>query len=641
MEITKAFDLWMNITGVNPNDTSIRLRDMDVHTANGVLKNSLQYDTTYVTTFMLMKMYLEEFLENRSISLKEIIDKYDVFKDWLAQIDELKSILYSEEVTSNQKAFQALLKQGLAHYGADDAVYDSMVANEENLAEIRFSSFNAINQLEVVQFSHGLPSEKRAKVHSHVHLFKDINTLLSWMMNVESGVVLAMIQDEKQLSDAYFVFAIRNGGTLSVLTDRKKTAHPLQSMMSRTRLEGRQFYERISQYHFPYSILDITYGDNGRAYITSEETSLMQKEEGFAVKEIKDLEHDEIVWIMMMFDFIEEKFFREDFKVKELSYTAKMIENTNFLLENAKGHEVAIQSYPKLQLPVLTNEFMKTENLKDVFRRKPLGLHDWMVERYEVPVAVFDVVGNAHETLLLTDGKENMDSSVVLKNMDISSFKTAEELQKDRIFIARYNQAKIVSLKAKEEFNQRQSEVENWYKEAIRKNLPNLITSITQGEFIVSKDKEKARIRNGNWERRNDSGNILRVDQTSNEEYGGYIFCHITGEKLEKDISIPTCIVSDKQATILGHFYPKTASQLADLCGCEEKDLHELLQHWNLERKDNGNQLLENLDPLDWAVENPWEKMRMDVKIYLTKREYNKLCKQHQTGKESFWNQYK
>lgn len=639
MDIKQAFDLWVEITGVNPDEKTIRLRDMDVHRANGLLKQSLVYDETYVTTVMLMKMYLEDFMVQRELSLKQIVDNYEEFQGWLNKIARLKNILVSEEMNETLSDFKSLIGKGLDHYGIDQAVYSSMVENEHNLTELRYSALNAINKLEVVQFTHGTPSEKKARIHKNLYQFKDINTLLTWMMNVESGVILALIYGEEG-ADPYFVFAVRNGGTLSVLTDRDSLAHPLQGMMSRTRSSGRKFYERMFSYHFPYSVLDVNVGDNNRAYLDTSTTALGNLEDGSIVNEIKNLQHDEVVWLVMMFSLIEDKFFKENFQVKELSFTPKMIETSNFLLDEAKANEVAVINYPSLNLPKITNESMKTENLKGVFSVESTGQYDWMIERYEVPEEAYQVTNGQVDTVLI--GQDDSVSMFAtdkrtLKKMNMSSFETAEKLEKDRLFLARYNQALLISEQAKKEFEQKKEEVQKWVKEAINKNLPSLLKAIAKNEFILQKDPQFARIKEGSWEKCKTNGNILGVREIDKDNSYYNIFCEFAGRGSDYWRSKYNCVVSHTTATLVGHFYPTNASQLAELCGCEQDELPELIRHWKNARYSSGNSILDNIDPLDWAIRDPWEKMRMDVRIYVSKREYNKLCKEYETGNESFW----
>ena len=636
MNIEKAFQLWIDITEVNPDETSMKLRDMDVQRANRILKKSLNYDLTYTTTLMLMRAYLEDFTKERKISLQEILQNYSAFSMWLSKIEEFKNILNSDEVSVIVNEFKQLLSESLLHYGIDQDIYDSMIKNESNLAELRYSAFNAINELEVVQFSHGKTISKNPRIYKDVFIFKDINTLLKWMMTVDSGIVVAMIQNMQDLGNSYFVFAVRNGGTLSILTDREKESHPLRSQLSRTRSKARAFYERIVEYHFPYSILDIEFGDNYRAYISSE-NSLVTQYEGTSIKPIKDLDNDEIVWLIMMFDLIKKKFFDEEYKTSELSYTPLMIKETDFLLEEAQKNEIVISSYTHLNLPKITGQTMRTENLKNVFEFEPTGSNDWMIERYDVPEHTFDVVDNKDSVLLLPDeDKRTEGMSLSLKKMNASTFGSKQELEKERLYLARYNQAQVISEKLTQEYYERKDEVKQWFAQAIKGNLPNLLKAMVYRKFIVNKDKEEARTLNGDWEKPETNGNILNVALLSENSYYEQ-YCNIYGYGTDLYRNDFKCVVNNKTASIVGHFHPRTTGHIADLCGCEVHELHELLQGFKKGKSYFGNPIISSVDPMDWAIKNPWNELRMDVRIYVSKREYNNLCKQYNTGNERFW----
>ncbi|MFF2532488.1 hypothetical protein ACFVS2_26835 [Brevibacillus sp. NPDC058079] len=635
MDLTKALELWIEVTGISPNETKFKLRDLDIHQANEVLKKSLEYDKTYVTTLILLGRYLDEFAEERLLPLKAILKDYDTFSKWLTKIHELRSILNMNEALETKQSFKQSLKNAIVHYKVDESVIESIIEDENNLSELRFSAFRAINKLEICQFSHGSPSKNNPKIYDRVYMFKDINTLLQWMMSVDSGIVLALIQDSSQLSSSYFVFAIRNGGTLSIVTDREKTSHPLREELSRTRARGREFSKRIGQNYFPYSLMDITFGDNDRAYV-NEESALATREDGVPLKEIKDLEHDEVVWLIMMFSLLSEKFFANNFKVDTLSYSAKMMQESNLLLRQAEENSIVLHNYQPLIVNKLKSEDMKTDKVKDAFQFDPTGQHDWMIERYPVPEQVFDVLGDP-EVLYLTGGAEDASMSVEMRKMSPSSFASQERLQKDRIYLARYNQAKVISRQLGDEFRQREQEVMDWYRAAVKKNLPNLLKAISFGKFFVSGDTEDAYIRKGDWIVHQEDRNILRVASRKGDPHsaGWNIWCRFAG--LGSDIYNPTCVVNGSQAFLFGHFYPTTARMLADICGCEVTELHELLQNWRREKINSGNHLLDSVDPMDWAIKNPWKDIRFDVRIYLSKSGFNKLCKEHRTGNEKFW----
>lgn len=640
MDMNKILETWIEITGVNPNDSKIRLRDLDIHRANRIIKKSLEVDPSFITTLMLLDSYLDDFAKDRMISLHDVMSDYDKFSNWLTMINDFRSSIRSEEAMEIKSKFKESLKEAIAHYNVHEDVIEKIVEKDDMLAELRYSSFNAINTLEIAQFSHGEPSGKKPVVYQDVYRFTDINTLLDWMMSVESGIVLALIQDSEDLSNSYFVFAIRNGGTMTILTDRERTAHPLETQMSRSRARGREFENRITSYYFPYdTLMKIDHGDNGRAYVNGNERAVAVREDGVALQPINLLMPDEIVWVILMFGHLNDKFFKENYKTKELSYTPKMMVETDYLLKQADEKGIVIYGYKGIEVPKFTTEELKTEKIKDQFDYESSGRNDWMIERYEVPDTAFDVLPSENHKLMLTDGSGQEMKSLTIAKMNPSYFGDEERLTKDRIYMARYNQAKAINVQIEKEYNERKNEVLEWYEKAIRRNLPSLLEAMAKGRFLVD-DKKHASINQGGWLMRQSDGNILFMFDKKQDRYQfGNANVRIYGPSSE-GWGKYNCAYNDTKASFIGLFHPTNATMLANLCGCEVSELHELLQNWSRSRedyRDKGNSILQRIDPMDWKVKNPWDELNMDVRIYLSKSGYNALCKKHGIPKDLFW----
>lgn len=640
MDLIQLLERWVEITGVDPNDKQIRLKDIDIIRANRIIKKSLEVDQTYVTTLMLLDSYLTDFVKDRTLTLHEIMSNYEKFSNWLGMINDFRASIRSDEAMEIREKFKASLKEAIAHYKVHPDVIEKIVENDDLLAELRYSSFNAISTLEIAQFSHGEPSDKKPVLYQDVYRFSDINALLSWMMNVESGIVMAMIQDTEDDSNTYFVFAIRNGGTMTILTDRERTAHPLETQMSRSRARGRAFNERIESYYFPYdSLMDIQFGDNDRAYVRpQEETSLATRQDGIPIRPINLLGPDEIVWVIMVFSHLNEKFFKENYKTKELSYTPKMMMETDYLLKEAEEKGIVLYGYQGIEVPKLTKENMRTENVKNQFAYEPSNKNDWLIERYPVSDSLFDVLPNENETLMLTDGSGNDVQSLTLSKMNPSYFGDEERLTKDRIYMARYNLARAINIQVQKEYSERKEEVLDWYEKAVRKNLPTLLEAMAKGRFLVD-DKDSATLRAGGWSMRQSDGNILYMFDRKKDSYTfGMQNTRFMGRS--SVYGKYTCALNDTAASFIGQFHPTNASMLANLCGCDVSELHELLQHWQSHKGPSGysgNPILSRVDPMEWKIKNPWEELNLDVRVYLSKSGYNALCKEHGFDKDMFW----
>ena len=74
---------------------------------------------------------------------------------------------------------------------------------------------------------------------------------------------------------------------------------------------------------------------------------------------------------------------------------------------------------------------------------------------------------------------------------------------------------------------------------------------------------------------------------------------------------------------------PNTAQALADILNCEIKDLPDVLQHWTKVNKYYGNSILDNIDPMEWCVKDPWsEKINFSIVVSLSKRAFKKRRKE-------------
>lgn len=219
-----------------------------------------------------------------------------------------------------------------------------------------------------------------------------------------------------------------------------------------------------------------------------------------------------------------------------------------------------------------------------------------------------------------------MKSSATLAKVDTTRFGTRESISNDRVFIARHNVAKRIQQLAVEEYTERKAEVEAWVKGKMRANAANLYEMVVQGQ--VRKPY-----------RRNDTESYRLFAETSTIEYmrkntmygsfgsialgGPSSFSHFGPGK-----GAYTCFETDGKATYLTVFQPHYADELALLCGCDVTDLPDVLQHWTSETPTSiGNQILSRQDPMDWALHNPWCKSNFALRLYLSVRAINRLCK--------------
>lgn len=651
-QVKEALELWVSLTGIDPNSTKLRLGDWEIQSLNNELRESLRLDTTNLSTLMLLDTFSKDYMKNRTFSVQEMLEDYDSVKDYLEKSKELQRILSDKELEEKKESFKKWLVEALEHYHIENSKVYTMATSYEELGFLRRDALRSIKNLEVHQFSQGSGSEESPKYVKQVHEFWNINSLIRTMSKEEtlSGISLNLIRDPLGTS-SYFAFGVKNGETLTILTDKPSYAHPLQKYM--TRRPGRGLSERVSRNHFPYKLLDIEFDSRGDMYVkegNSTEVAVYQSELR-PLKDLKDLEPDEVIWIVMMFSLIKEKFWDKGFRTKELSYTGEMVANQGALTSTMKS--LSIQNYQVLELNPIKNEEVSTEELKDNWSSTPTGKNKWMEDRYgdKVNETILNLIGHNQQVPLLGESqtvheisKQEFDerarfstsddvSHRELMKLDSSLFGTKEEIHKNQLWTARYNKALLLQQEANKEFKERKQEIRTFYAESIEKNKDNILKAIAKGEMIAPTYEH-------DWGTFGDNPNtkdknILRLLKEDDRSFVSTWRC--------AKLSTPRedghygCYVNGGKATIVAHFKPKTPKALAMLCGCEISELPDVLQFWNKAEIYSGNHLIGNIDPMEWVVKNPWEEIKFDLEVFLSKSGYNQLQKQYGVPANKFW----
>ncbi len=181
---------------------------------------------------------------------------------------------------------------------------------------------------------------------------------------------------------SYFVFVIRTGGTLSILTDKGKEAHPAQRHM--TRRPGRDFANRISANHFPYDLMEIKEDARGDLYVNTKALGSLVPYQGelHVLGKMESLASHEVIWTLFMFDLIVEKFWKGGFRAKKLSYTGEMVRIDTALIDADEVKALAVKDYKTIKAPDLKLKDVTTDRLKRDWEIKPTNQNLWMEQRY-------------------------------------------------------------------------------------------------------------------------------------------------------------------------------------------------------------------------------------------------------------------
>lgn len=678
--IVRALELWVELTGVDPakEHGTFTMREWEIKSVNDELKESLRIDPTKITTMMMLDYFVRDYLKNRKFTVQSILDDYRVLVDYLEKCRELLEILDSEEVTEAKKEFRDSVIAALTHYGVTKEETFDMANDLHSLAFLRRDALRAIEVLECHQFLQGDPDGEKPIYYENVFEFWNINSLIKSMTQTKkSGITLNLIRDPLETS-SFFIFAIRNGGTLSILTDRDKQPHPLAKYMSRR--PDRSFASRYWRYHFPYDLMGVAMSEDGRsAYIEQQESTALTPYNAQAnpLQKIADLNPDETIWIAMMFSQIERKFWKENHKTPQLSYTGEMLKVQHALVAGAAHLPAAIDNYKVLEAPALKSSDVTAEKMKDEWRIKPTGQHDWMEQRYEHLVKddilnLMDdgtqeklvLIGSQKEIDILskvphriieveedkiavvpTDALEKLpfwDRDAVralpkVQAMDATMFGTAEQVIADQRWVARYNKAKQINWAAHKEYRRRKDEVFAWFEEAVKANQENLFKAIAEGTFIVERQRNKG------FGHEIDEGNILYrfSKEDDRNSFSSTHSTYRTGLSFHGGrkgwTSKYYCCINGSEVSVYAKFNPSTATALAKMCGVEIDDLPDVLQHWAKEEQYSGNSILDRIDPMEWVVKNPWRNMNFSVCFYLSKSGFIELCNRYGVKPIRFW----
>lgn len=626
MTIEEKLALWVKVTGIDPNNppTSYEipmdgsLSVWDIKKMNEQIKEALTYDDSGMFAEAYLQTYFQQFLEQRKISLFDLVTK----PDHTAYIQDLKKLY---DALQENHAEKTILEDAAKAMDFYDLPHDTL--SVFTIAELRTSANRCMNgQLHTLQFATGKSAKDCFKMSKDIFIYEDINALLfSAASHQIDGVILAYIR-EREITDSYFAFVIKNGENLYLLTDMPHYAYPGQNRT--IRCPGRSMHDRINCNYFPYqSVAKIDTSDlwNSGRYGTSESADApgtgLQEYGRKKIGAFQDMDQEEMFWTVMMISLIRDKFYKE-VPQYELNYVGAMIQNPQIEQKNA----LAIRSYfPTFALPDL--QIQKT--MED--GEKNLRNHDYLINRYKDridPEALNMIAGTGR--FVLADQKYTEESSFyghepkhLLISFDPNVCGTVDELRKNQKYVERYNYSVQIREMLKKDFNDHWSEILRPVEEMVKNNIRNLCIQHLQG-FLVEKDVPYSK------------------QYTFDHWYGSETY-HNNYERFRYGYDMHSvkadmrCYFTGGKPGAIIQITPQNMNELLQVCNCKKEDLPEELQHWGMDKEYYGNPSLERIDPLLWNVKDPWNELRFEINILLSKKEYLKLCEEAGVEKREFW----
>lgn len=667
--LAEALQLWVDLTGVEPGKSGgfTFAGEMNVQSLHREIREALELDSTEITGRMLLSFIVQNYYEDRTFNVDDLLNKPDEVLAYLGKARTLAGYLRGPEVAGVASDFAGRVREALTRYGAltegTAQIVDECGSHGDRgmLAVLRRDAMRTLNNLHVHQFLDG-DTEAPGFTPAYgkfMYRWSNINSMLRAMTAAPSGVTVNMIQSSDNPYGVHFVFAIRNGGRLFVFTDKEQTPHPLAEGMWRR--PDKILAARANRNWFPYDLAGLKFNEEGKAYIEmAKGTSLVQYDKkAEPIKALSELKPPEVIWLTMMLDLIVEKFWRNEYKSKELSFTGEMTRLSTPLLEAAKA----------ANLPVVINEqavlavkpITVADVHSDVVREEDVGSmpdqrNRWMEDRYRdrVMETSVDLVSDSKDQLRVSyegaDGPKIIQQSSLDKVffserdkrlaampkvdvLDPASFGTQEQIERDRIFLARSNYACQIDALGRQEYEERREEIQAWVRSHMMANLPNL-------EFLLAMDKLEVRTERGELNGSHGAYDCRYHPERGTREFitkesgddldPKYIFMgmqsgSVAAYRTPYKAGLPACHYSGSQSHWKISLIPETTEQLAYLCGVTVAELPDVLQHWDLYDKSYGNSILNRVDPMLFQVENMWLRHHFKFIIFVGKRAMSAL----------------
>lgn len=675
--VNEAFQRWVAVTGTNPDQNSFRIGSGDGHWSDLGLKTffdelnaSRDLDPSGLTSFMLLDGAVRSYAQEMKITATDILNDPAGVEARIAPLRGLRALLADKHVVSMVGEFVDGLRTAADHYGlsADGrAGLEKLLADKLSLAFIRRDALRSLETLEAHQFLQGDGARDEIQHSRGVYEFWNINSLLRAMMAQRtSGVTLCLIRDPAVELFSFFVVAVKTGETITILTDREKVATP--DFKFKTRRPDRTFDRRTGRHHFPYQLLDVRVSEDQTRLYTVAKTDLVPTNvTAVEVAKIGDLEAEQFVWLVLLFDLVADRYGTQRHLLPETSYTGEMIVEPHAL---ANGHGTIVKSgqYEPLRVAPLTGADVTHETTADQWEMEAKGHNRWMTDRYasRVPDRVLNPVGDGAipeltsrvievtgvTTITMVDDRERR-YDIALKAMDPLAFGTKVSIVRDRLWTARSNQMAVVQSLALKEFDETKAELLEWYRRAVEKNIESLLTHAARGTLIlpsIHMDRDATHARGwGSFDRpmittdvesmtqRHGSSpskciprmsvpwiNAYTVsDRVYGDDYGAMLVSGGYNQDFLHCVDDPSM-----RANVFTEIKPMSPIAIATICGLTSvADLPWQLHHWAQEHPYTGNSILDRIDPEEWLLKNPWDALDFRVFICLSARSLNRRRK--------------
>lgn len=647
--LPRILALWGELTETDVSWDTVRLAsrpgERSLADSYGDIRQALDLDPGGVTAVGIVEARARRHLRDRTFSLLEMVERPDEAERLAGVARRLLAALSEPEVATPRAGFVDAMRRAVDHYGAGPREDVARLLGEPaRLFELRLRALRSMAQLRVGHFLVGDPEPEgvRPKVAVDVVRFPNVNSLLEAACRSPSGLSLAMIQDDDPYA-AHFAVTVRNGANLTILSDAPKYDNPL---LAQARRRPDQDVERRAELHlFPYGLVrfDDRVGDVPEA--KGVPALVARQSEGRVLAPIADLPPDRLVWLAMVLDLAADRFWHSRPSDPVLSYTGESVVLATPLLDAAREAGLPAVRDTRLALPPVTARSLSEATERQV-GVPGLRRNGWMERRYgpEVDPATLALVAAPRHLRVAAQGtgpftsRSPLPANVPVVALDPTVWGTAEDIEADRLFLARHNQARAVTALAREEFERERDGVMAWYRKRLLANRDGLFAMIVGGEDLYldtwrddrdtvtgyAPDGQVVSGRRFAYRLPIESNGLARDPWRNGTITLGSV--SLDGRK-PGSRTMPTCLLKGCAPSWFFGFDVRTAADLALVTATPVGKLPAFLRDHDVRRTYAGNHHLNRIDPLDWAAADPWRSLKLDVGLYLSRRALNEVTR--------------
>lgn len=654
----KAVALWEELTGKAVSSSSysfsVNGTSFDLYGANKRIKEALAIADD-ITIGLIVKTLAEHFSESEKFTLADILSGNEKLQARIDLIKRMNALFSSPEMKQQHENFYRYCEGALSHYrGIQPRELTEATTRfvRESGCFVGLDAYHGVNRLTRLMVCDGPTVDgSDTKVSQFVFAFHGIEDLISHAQKMPNGFSLCVIMAE-HISDSYFAMVVRNGGRVLVLTDKGNYSHPLQESMMRGR-NDRYNLNRIENSHFPYDLLGIVWGDNGRQARAGTGTSLTVSDSDLPViGNLNDLKDWDLLWLHLFIDQCRERYFNRQETEPQLAI-GTMIRLPHKWLPAEPALPVPVDF--ELRLDVRSSAELTTEFMHSIEPQwtKNYNPNRWMEKRFadQVPdecLYIPPAAMNKNQPLLESDhnGKavlerrdlsglafwETREIDTVALRPLVTALSTPERVIRDAHYIARYNQAQVIKRLVERDYKEREGKIKEWWYKAAAKNLPNILhdlLTLNHERFWISRAEHAAALRQiGGGEPCHGKDSTVQIIS----DYRSITLRYVPVRKQHLPRK-PSPASMPKQLGLENHHFAQYQCALdrsedaqlficlgvtcvldiMTIAGLELSDIPPELHHFGINTY-SGNNILDRLDPLA-HIKNPWEALRLDFQI--------------------------